>query len=128
MAELLIKAFTGGGEDPGDVVEVRPDGFFDIYLGRSGGKAREFDPSRFLILKLPGLPLSTTLHLMRELNDPLYYDPERPQATRLLKRRRWTISAYMDLLGPYHERANIHAIPEALVSQYRDQIADKGGT
>ena len=103
MAEFLIKNQKSGGELPGDIVEVRPDG---AVYGRL-----ELDSGRFLIIKVAGLSYKDSLFLMDALIDPIYYNPERPEAIRILKRRQYTIEDAFPFLSPYLVSGNVYEIP-----------------
>lgn len=76
MAELLVFNRPGLGKrgswEPGDIVDVRPDGH---AWGRE-----EFNPAKFRIVKLPRVPLSD----LRK-----YLGEEQDAAKELTKRRAW---------------------------------------
>lgn len=115
MAEFLIKNFDSHHPDQavddtlertGDIVEVRPDGFYLAYQQTPGGKKREFYPDRFLIVKVPGLSYENSLFLMEALIDDT--DPENPVT---IKRRKYTIEDALVFLGPYHIDGNVYEVP-----------------
>lgn len=112
MADFLIKNQTSGGETPGDIVEVRPDG------GCPGGRLEE-DPERFIIIKVPGLDVAEALNFMDALIDD--DDPENPIT---IHRRRYSIEDALGLLGPYHVSGNVYQVE--VHASWNSFIKDKG--
>lgn len=107
MAEFLIKNQVSGGELRGDIVEVYPDGTFAAYTLTVGpGRKLEFDPDKFIIIRVPGLGVGEAIHLMDSLIDDS--DPENPV---VLHRRRYSITDALPFLAPYHVSGNIYEVP-----------------
>ena len=122
MAEFLIKNFDSRHSVPevddtlervGDIVEVRPDGARWARLER--------DPSKFIIIKCPGLDFASSLALMEAWNDVT--DPENPILIRV---RRWTVADAIPFLAPFLDSENIYIIPEeSRAGAWATKLVDK---
>jgi hypothetical protein len=79
MAEVLVLNKSNNGWEVGDIISIKPDGF------KWGFK--ELDPTKFIILKFPGI--NHQLPLVQSLRTTQYDEDLEGSNGRIIRKSRW---------------------------------------